>query len=109
MKISIIGIGRLGLCLALCFEKSGYEVLGMDLRENYVNNCVIKGTDGEIVIPNPWIQNKKTFIEIKNKKKYYKKFISSDKSTYAYQVEKVSKSFESTMPIDQTLFDIYRS
>ena len=35
MKISIIGIGRLGLCLALCFEKAGYEVLGMDLRENY--------------------------------------------------------------------------
>ena len=81
----------------------------VSIRENYANNCVIKGTDGEIIIPSPWIQDKKTFIEIKSKKKYYKKFITSDKSTYAYQVEKVSKSFESTMPIDQTLFDINRS
>ena len=81
----------------------------VSIRENYANNCIIKGTDGEIIIPSPWIQDKKPFIEIKSKKKYYKKFINSDKSTYAYQVEKVSKSFASKTSTDLNLFDINRS
>jgi len=81
----------------------------VSLKENFTNNCIIKGEDGEIIIPSPWIQNKKTFIEIKNKKKYYKKFINSDKSTYAYQIEKVSKSFENKASKDINLFDINRS
>ena len=34
--ITVIGIGRLGLCTALCFEKAGYEVLGADLSPEYV-------------------------------------------------------------------------
>lgn len=36
-NVSIIGIGRLGLCVALCLEKSGYNVLGVDINENYIN------------------------------------------------------------------------
>lgn len=35
-RISLIGIGRLGLCTALVFEKGGYEVLGCDINEEYV-------------------------------------------------------------------------
>lgn len=35
-KITVIGIGRLGLCTALCFEKAGYNVLGVDINTNYV-------------------------------------------------------------------------
>ncbi|MDA9613531.1 nucleotide sugar dehydrogenase [bacterium] len=35
-KISLIGIGKLGLCLALTLEKSGYDVLGCDVNEDYV-------------------------------------------------------------------------
>ncbi len=37
-NITIIGIGKLGLCTALCFEARGYNVLGVDVSENYVNN-----------------------------------------------------------------------
>lgn len=37
MNITVIGIGRLGLGLALLIEKSGYNVLGIDINENYVN------------------------------------------------------------------------
>ena len=37
MKLTVIGIGRLGICNALCFEKAGYNVLGVDVFENYVN------------------------------------------------------------------------
>lgn len=36
-KIAIIGIGRLGLCLALNLEASGYSVLGIDLSPEYVD------------------------------------------------------------------------
>lgn len=39
MSISVIGIGRLGICTALCLEKAGFNVLGLDLSETYVN-CV---------------------------------------------------------------------
>lgn len=37
-KISLIGIGRLGLCLALTLEKSGYHVLGCDVNKRYVDS-----------------------------------------------------------------------
>ena len=35
-KISVIGIGKLGLCLALCLEKNGYNVVGMDIDKDYI-------------------------------------------------------------------------
>ena len=37
MNITIIGIGKLGLGLALLIEKAGYNVLGIDINQNYVN------------------------------------------------------------------------
>jgi len=37
-NISIIGIGKLGLCLALNLANSNYNVLGMDLNSKYVEN-----------------------------------------------------------------------
>lgn len=37
-SITIIGIGRLGLCTALCFEKAGYDVLGVDLHPAYIES-----------------------------------------------------------------------
>lgn len=36
-KIAIIGVGRLGLCLALNLEACGYQVLGIDLSQEYVD------------------------------------------------------------------------
>jgi UDPglucose 6-dehydrogenase len=37
-NITVIGIGRLGLCTALIFEKAGYSVLGVDINSNYVES-----------------------------------------------------------------------
>ena len=34
-NITVIGIGRLGLCFALCLEKAGYKVIGVDTSESY--------------------------------------------------------------------------
>lgn len=36
-NISIIGVGKLGLCLALNLERKGFNVLGVDISEEYVN------------------------------------------------------------------------
>jgi len=41
-NISLIGIGKLGLCLALTFEKSGYNIMGCDIDEEYINALNLK-------------------------------------------------------------------
>ena len=37
-NISVIGIGKLGLCMALSLEKNGYNVIGVDSHASYVFN-----------------------------------------------------------------------
>jgi UDPglucose 6-dehydrogenase len=37
-NISIIGLGRLGLCVGLCMEQAGYNILGVDIIDNYIFN-----------------------------------------------------------------------
>lgn len=37
-NLSVIGVGRLGLCFALTLEKAGYNVVGVDVREDYVES-----------------------------------------------------------------------
>ena len=37
MKISIIGVGKLGLCMGLNLERVGYEIIGVDISEDYIN------------------------------------------------------------------------
>ena len=37
-KVSVLGIGRLGLCFAITLEKGGYSVVGYDIREDYVKS-----------------------------------------------------------------------
>jgi UDPglucose 6-dehydrogenase len=35
-NITVIGIGRLGLCFALCLENAGFNVMGIDINQQYV-------------------------------------------------------------------------
>lgn len=35
-KLCVVGVGRLGVCVALCAEKAGYEVCGVDLNAKAV-------------------------------------------------------------------------
>ena len=37
-NVTIIGIGKLGLCFALTLEKAGYNVLGLDINQDYVDS-----------------------------------------------------------------------
>lgn len=49
-NITVLGIGRLGLGLALLIEKAGYNVLGIDINEEYVkqlNNKTFKTKEPE--------------------------------------------------------------
>lgn len=36
--ISVVGLGKLGQCIAVCFAVKGYEVIGIDIDENTVNS-----------------------------------------------------------------------
>jgi nucleotide sugar dehydrogenase len=38
MGISVIGTGKLGLCLALNLEKKGFNVIGVDVYQDYINS-----------------------------------------------------------------------
>jgi nucleotide sugar dehydrogenase len=38
MNIGVVGVGRLGICFALLLERAGHQVLGSDIRANYVAN-----------------------------------------------------------------------
>ena len=37
-NISVVGIGKLGLCFSLTLEKAGFNVLGVDINEEYVES-----------------------------------------------------------------------
>ena len=50
-NISIIGVGRLGICVALCLEKAGYNVVGVDVFPDYVdkiNNKTLISPEPEV-------------------------------------------------------------
>lgn len=51
-KIAVIGIGRLGLCLALQLERAGYKVLGIDVRVDYVQSI----NDKTLRSPEPGVE-----------------------------------------------------
>jgi len=36
LNLSVVGIGRLGLCFALNLEKAGYNVIGYDIRDDHI-------------------------------------------------------------------------
>jgi UDPglucose 6-dehydrogenase len=48
MKISIIGIGKLGLCAGLIYESKSYNVIGVDINQNYIeeiNNKILQSPE----------------------------------------------------------------
>ena len=50
-KITVLGVGRLGLCFALTLEKGGYNVIGYDIREDYlksIKNKTLKSFEPDV-------------------------------------------------------------
>ena len=57
-----------------------------------INNCIIYGSKGKIIIPNPWSPETKSYFEVfKNNNSYYKKFTDSKYSIYANQIDSFNK------------------
>ena len=81
----------------------------ISLEEELENTSIIYGSHGHIVVKQPWLPGKKTFLEIFNKGSYYKKFISSELSIYATQVENISNQYSHKNIKKTKLFDVYNS
>lgn len=60
-KIAVIGIGRLGLCLALNLERVGYEVWGIDCLPEYVEAVKNKKFSSTEPLVNEYLQTAKHF------------------------------------------------
>tara|TARA_B100001059_G_C17799519_1_gene565261 strand:- start:664 stop:1659 length:996 start_codon:yes stop_codon:yes gene_type:complete len=81
----------------------------VSFRENLDNKIFIKGDKGEMIIHNSWLPDKKSHIDILTKESSYKKFINSDISVYANQIQKVSECFKKQTLDDEFLIDIEKS
>lgn len=60
-NISIVGIGKLGLCFALTLERAGYRVLGLDLNRDYIesiNSKTLTSTEPDV---ENYLQNSENF------------------------------------------------
>ena len=85
-------------------------ILKVSLKENLSNNCIVYGSKGNLIIPQPWLPQQKTYLEIYENDRYFKKFIQSEKSIYAYQIEVVSNIFLDKNPqIEKNLINIDKS
>ena len=60
-KLTFIGIGRLGLCSSLVFEKAGYNVLGVDILSGYVKDLNKKQYKSHEPKVEEYLKNSKNF------------------------------------------------
>jgi nucleotide sugar dehydrogenase len=61
-NISIIGVGKLGLCLALNLEKKGYNIIGVDVHQPYVNSLNDKSFTTSEPYVNDYLKDSKNII-----------------------------------------------
>jgi len=61
-RIGVIGIGRLGLSFALLCEQSGYEVVGYDVRQNYLDSLRDKSFSSPEPFVNEYLQQATHFM-----------------------------------------------
>ena len=81
----------------------------VSFKENLDNTCEIYGEKGSISIPTPWLPPQKSYFEITNNNSYYKKFITSERSVYASQIENISNLFTKSTMIDSNSVGINES
>ena len=58
-KISVIGVGKLGLCFSLNLEKKGYEIIGVDVNEDYIESLRQKKFKSSEPFVNEYLQESK--------------------------------------------------
>jgi nucleotide sugar dehydrogenase len=57
----VIGIGRLGICTALCFERAGYNIIGVDLNQSYADLINNKTLNSPEPFVNEYLKNSSNF------------------------------------------------
>jgi len=91
-NISVIGIGKLGLCFSLSLESAGYNVIGVDLNEEYINNI-----------------NNKTFFshehQVNERLKNSKNFIATNKMDLALQHSDIIFAIVATPSLSNGRYD----
>ncbi|MCL5875964.1 MAG: nucleotide sugar dehydrogenase [Candidatus Dependentiae bacterium] len=60
-KITVIGLGRLGLCMSLAFERSGAQVCGIDLASRYIESLNAKSFNSAEPHVEAYLQESKSF------------------------------------------------
>lgn len=58
-NISIIGVGKLGLCLGLNLERKGYNIIGVDVYEDYINSLNDKSFNSSEPYVNEYLKDSK--------------------------------------------------
>ena len=81
----------------------------VSLRYNLSNICKIYCEHAIITVPDPWLPQKKTFIEVETKSRYYKKIILSEKSVYEHQIDASTDFFSDKNPNLDLLIGIEQS
>lgn len=56
-NVSIVGVGKLGLCLALNLEKVGFDVIGVDVDSNYINSLEKKEFESSEPLVNEYLKS----------------------------------------------------
>jgi len=68
-NISVVGIGKLGLCFSLSLESAGYNVIGVDLNEDYIRKLNQKDFFSEEPQVNEKLKKSKNFLATTDLKK----------------------------------------
>ena len=78
----------------IIFKNQFEAELDVAITKKKQNLVTISGSKGKIIIKDPWLPNKKVFIEVINKTKKYEKEVVSKYSIYANSIKYVSDLIE---------------
>ena len=93
----------------LIIENKIHSNIKISFKENLDNKFIINGEFGSLILPNPWLPEIKNFIQINLKNSNYKKFITSNRSLFANQIQNVSSKIQDKRMNDSFLVNIQDS
>jgi len=93
----------------LIIENKIHSNIKISFKENLDNKFIINGEFGSLILSNPWLPEIKNFIQINLKNSNYKKFITSNKSLFANQIQNVSSKIQDKKMNDSFLVNIQDS
>ncbi len=93
----------------LILNKTIKAKIKISFKSHLHNKCIIYGSKGKIVLADPWLPQKKSYIEIETSDHYYKKFVKSNLSVFANQITNISNLFLKKDESLNNIFDIDKS